>query len=148
MIEIEPFAPRHMIELEPRLWPAEREALGKMSPADRDVFYARLRTGGPCFTLRHEALAIAAIGLIVHAGEPVATAWTLFTPDVRPVKKEFESILSHYLTTISADMALEKVKTSIQAGYEHLMPWVRRLGFVESGKITGEEQGTEYELCL
>lgn len=142
MIEVRAFNENDFLDMLPRMWEAEQEDLLKADPEKLEFMVTHLK-GHPAYTMLRDGTAVAAFGVVVndHHGE----AWTWFTPDVRECKAEFEAMLAQHLELVVKDYSLRTVHCGVIKGYEHKMPWVKRLGF---RKIKETSDQVRYELCL
>ena len=145
MIEVRQFEPGDFHDMQPRMWDAEKVDLGKHDMETMELALGAMKTG-PSFTIVSDGVVAASFGLILCG--PEAEAWVYFTPDVREIKAEFEKIVSTHLATLAVSLGLERIGCGIIKGYEHLMPWVERLGFQRIGERPGVTPEVRYELCL
>lgn len=142
MIEVRTFDENDFLDMLPRMWEAEQEDIANTDPAMVEVAIMGLKAH-PSYTMLHGGKAVAIFGVRVD-GE-IGEAWTWFTPDVRQCKAEFEKTLGEYLDLVVKDYGLSKVYCGVLKGYEHKMPWVKRLGFEET--TPRHESEVRYELC-
>ena len=142
MIDVVKFEANHFLDILPRMWDAEKDDLLGQDPEQVERIVTRLENH-PSWTMFNGDVPVACFGVLVtkRKGE----AWVYFTPEVRPIKAEFEKILSEYLLDVVVCWKLTSVECGVIRGYEHLMPWVKRLGF-EQKRATKKE--VRFELCL
>lgn len=145
MINVRKFENDDFLSMRPRMWQAEIEDLSSYSDAQISAVLDALGDD-TSYTIELREQPVASFGLVI-AGDD-AEAWVWFTPEVREIKADFEHIISGHLSALAGAHGLKRIECGIIKGYEHLMPWVERLGFKKIGERDMGTPEVRYELCL
>lgn len=130
MIEIVPFKPEHMVNIEK----ADIDADIMVFLGDIDLRAAGYARGGPAITMLSDEIVLA-VGGVIQFWKGVGEAWMMVAPEGRKKSLSLYRYMDEFINICFLKYSFHRIQTSIVFGHNEAHKCIMRLGFMPEGMM-------------